>query len=162
MRKWYLLQTKPRLEKTAEMNLSAQDFNVFMPTIIRHRLKKESWTKLTEPLFPNYLFVHLDLKLDNWSTIRNTKGVSKLVSFGNSPAIVPVSVIDKIKMIDNHEVHQPGVTFPEVGDAIKVLVGDQILNGILGLEDANQRVWVLLNLLGREQNILVNKNQIRP
>jgi transcriptional antiterminator RfaH len=33
-------------------------------------------------LFPGYLFIQLDEKLENWSPIRSTKGVQNFVKFG--------------------------------------------------------------------------------
>lgn len=132
-----------------------------MPTIIRQRLKKNHWTKLVEPLFPNYIFIYLDASTDNWSAIRSTKGVNKLVTFGASPAKVSQDIIDQLMRVNEQEIDQTGVTFPKTGDSVKVLLGEQTLNAILGLEDANQRVWVLLDLLGRQQSLLVDKDQIR-
>lgn len=162
MKYWYLVHTKPRLEQVAAENLIAQNFSIFMPTIIRQRLKKGHWIKLVEPLFPNYLFIQLDAKTANWSAIRCTKGVNKLVSFGNSPAKVSQEIIEQLLLMNEQEVDQTGVTFPKTGECVKVHLGEQTLNAVLGLEDANQRVWVLLDFLGRQQSLLVDKDQIRP
>ena len=44
-------------------------------------------------LFPGYLFIQLDEKLENWSPIRSTKGVQNFVKFGLNFAKIPDSVI---------------------------------------------------------------------
>lgn len=161
MRHWYLLQTKPRLENTAVQHLLAQNFSVFMPTIVRQRLKKNHWAKLVEPMFPNYLFIELDMEVDHWSSVKNTKGVNKLVSFGNKPARIPEMIVEDIRQLNAQEVTEADTTFPKPGAAIKVQLGDESIDAILDIEDANQRVWIFLELLGRKQHLLVHKDQIR-
>jgi transcription antitermination factor NusG len=50
-----------------------------------------------EPLFPRYLFIHLALFQDSFYSIRSTRGVSKIVQFGNEPVKVPAGLVDKLK-----------------------------------------------------------------
>jgi len=76
---WYLCQTKKGAEQTAAINLLRQDYRVNLP---KHEL---------EPLFPGYLFVQVDDK--PFAQIDSTRGVTKLVRFGDRLAVVPQSIV---------------------------------------------------------------------
>ncbi len=82
---WYLVHTKPRQEACALQNLERQGYDCYLPLLASEKLIKGAVTKLAEPLFPRYLFIRLDTgdSAKSWSPIRSTRGVSKLVGFGN-------------------------------------------------------------------------------
>ena len=82
MKYWYAVQAKPRQENTAEENLRRQGFDTYLPKIQLRRRRRDKWTKVVEPLFPRYLFIHLEPGVDNWAPLRSTLGVSTVVRFG--------------------------------------------------------------------------------
>ena len=85
MKNWYLIQTKPKQEEVASLNLINQDFEIYYPK-----------TKIKDKviaLFPRYIFIQLDDKNQNWSPIRSTKGVANFVRFGVKFAKVPDDII---------------------------------------------------------------------
>ena len=65
---WYLVNTKARQEETANQNLSNQGFQTFLPKI-SYDLKKNVSKPNIEVMFPSYLFVKIDIKNDNVSSI---------------------------------------------------------------------------------------------
>ena len=87
MNNWYLLQSRARQEFIAEENLARQKYEVYLPCIKRARKIRNKWQEITEPFFPGYLFIHLDMEAQNTSTIRSTRGVLKLVKFGEETPI---------------------------------------------------------------------------
>ena len=48
-------------------------------------------------MFPRYLFIKINMKSDNWTIIKSTRGVSHLVIFGQKLAEVPSEVIVFLK-----------------------------------------------------------------
>jgi len=59
-RKWYAVFTVPRSEKSAVRHLDMRNIESFLPTyetvqVWKNRQKK----RITHPLFPSYLFVHI-------------------------------------------------------------------------------------------------------
>ena len=78
---WYLLYAKPRQEKIAVENLQRQNYAVYFPQVSMWRTRRGVRQKVVEPLFPRYLFIHLDSHTDNWAPIRSTLGVMSLVRF---------------------------------------------------------------------------------
>ena len=51
---------------------------------------------VSEPLFPNYLFVEFDPERIH-TTISATRGVSHFVRFGALPSVIPSKVIDELR-----------------------------------------------------------------
>ena len=94
---WYVIHTKPRQEQRALENLQRQGFEAWLPMIELEKVRRSRLTRVTEPMFSRYLFIRLDTTQTNWSPIRSTLGVSKLVSFGNVPAAVPDALIDMLR-----------------------------------------------------------------
>ncbi|MCP3673942.1 MAG: transcriptional activator RfaH, partial [Gammaproteobacteria bacterium] len=88
MSSWYLLQCKPREETRASENLENQGFTTFLPEISIAKKTKVGFTETEAPLFPGYLFIKLNNEVDNCAPIRSTRGVNKLVSFGQTAAVV--------------------------------------------------------------------------
>ena len=78
---WVLIYTKVKQEKRAKENLENQGFKTFLPMIASANdlAKYEN----LEIVFPRYLFTQINVKLDNWSSIKSTKGVDHIVLFGN-------------------------------------------------------------------------------
>lgn len=83
MGNWYLVQTKVKDEFTAQCNLERQDYETHLPLLD------------DQPLFPGYIFVAVDEK--PFAPINSTRGVLKLVRFGEALAIVPTSLIVQFK-----------------------------------------------------------------
>ena len=79
MKSWYAIQTKPRQEAIAQLHLQRQRFETYLPQILLRKCKRDKWTKIVEPLFPRYLFIHIDPDENNLAPVRSTRGVTGLV-----------------------------------------------------------------------------------
>ena len=68
MNKWYVMYTKPRQEAVALANLLRQNYTVFYPQarVLKRRAGKSSNT-VVESLFPRYMFVNLEVGVDDFS-----------------------------------------------------------------------------------------------
>ena len=154
MKNWYLIKTKSRQEQIAKQNLKNQGYEAFCPIAkINNQLSV---------LFPGYLFVQLNKKTQNWSPINSTKGVSHFVKFGLNFAKVPTSVIEFIKT-NQH------ITTEKLKNLYKFKPGDevQITDGvfenymaIFKCYKSNDRVILLMNLLGCEQSLSIKKESV--
>ena len=154
MKNWYLIKTKPRQEKKAKQNLQNQGYLAFCPMAkINNKLVV---------LFPGYLFVQLDKKTQNWSPINSTKGVSHFVKFGLNFAKTPTSVIEFIKA--NQQ-----ITVDKLKDLNKFKSGDKVQIsdgafknwiGIFKCYSPDERIILLLKLLGNEQSLSFEKELV--
>ncbi|MGF1644270.1 MAG: transcription/translation regulatory transformer protein RfaH [Thiotrichales bacterium] len=165
MSRWYVIHTKPRQEDVAEGNLKRQGFEVFLPRCEQQKRRRGKWKGVIEPVFPRYLFIHLTFGDQNVSTIRSTRGVSGLVRFGEQPTAVPEDFMRSLLMASDPDsgLYRVGVEVFKPGDAIQVIDGALAgLQGIFKAESGDERVSILLNLLGREHSIEVERDQIMP
>lgn len=104
-----------------------------------------------EPLFPRYLFIHLDTHTDNWGPIRSTVGVASLVRFGYEPALIPGALVNFLRAREGEGgLHEWAETDYREGDAVCVAEGAfRGYAGILLARNSRERVVVLLDILGR-------------
>jgi transcriptional antiterminator RfaH len=162
MEHWYLLRTKPRQEAVAKENLRRQNFRAFLPLYRCSRRKQGRWTEVAEPMFPGYLFIPLDLLLQNCDPIRSTRGVSGFVRFGLEPAPVPDAVVEELiaaEAVRNRQI--PPLFKP--GDAVAIVAGGfSGLKAIFQAEKGADRVILLLDLLGRSSRITLHRDAVVP
>ena len=60
MQAWYLLYCKRGQLQRAQEHLERQSVNCLMPTIALEKIIRGKRTMVSEPLFPNYLFIEFD------------------------------------------------------------------------------------------------------
>ena len=156
---WYVIHTKPRQEQRALENLQRQGFEAWLPMIELEKVRRSRLVKVTEPMFSRYLFIRLDTTQTNWSPIRSTLGVSKLVSFGNVPAAVPDDLIDLLR--DAPPLTPQRLMNP--GDEVQLVQGPlRGLRGIYQQHDGEARAMVLIELLSQPQTIQIELQALRP
>jgi transcriptional antiterminator RfaH len=98
MQSWYLLYCKRGQLQRAQEHLQRQAVNCLTPMISLEKMVRGKRTMVSEPLFPNYLFVEFDPEVIHTTTINATRGVSHFVRFGASPAQVPSTVIHQLSL----------------------------------------------------------------
>jgi transcriptional antiterminator RfaH len=160
---WFLIYTKPRQEQTAQTQLTRQGYRVYLPMIEQHRRRGGKRIHVIEPLFPRYLFIHLDTCTDDWGPIRSTIGVSLLVRFGQAPASAPDALIDLLRARESasglHVVSGPDF---KSGQPVRVSYGVmQGYEGIFVAANGRERVLVLLDILGRKVRASVDPDQLQ-
>ena len=159
---WYLVYTKPRQETLAQDNLVRQGYGVYLPRVRLMRKRQGRPVAIIEPLFPRYLFIHLDNQSDNWGPIRSTYGVASLVRFGNEPAKVPDEFVAHLKKQEGqdglHEWAEPKMI---VGDRMRVTEGPlKGYEGVLLAKSGQARVMLLLDMLGKEVRTHLSPDQV--
>ncbi len=164
-KKWYVVQTKPRKEYEAEEQLRRQGFGVYLPRLQVEKLRNRRWLATVEPMFPRYLFVHLDPNIDSIAPVRSTRGVSQIVRFGLQLCPVPDEVIQFLQQRENPENHcstPPPVEFSK-GETVVVRDGPFAgMEGIFERHSGEERSIVLLNCLGQQNRINLARHSVLP
>ncbi|MDL2283913.1 transcription/translation regulatory transformer protein RfaH [Oxalobacter sp. OttesenSCG-928-P03] len=160
---WYVIHTKPRQEQRALLNLERQHYTCFLPMLAIEKLHKGKLAVVQEPLFPRYLFIQLDTNQSSqsWAPIRSTKGVSRLVTFGNEPAKASEELIKVLSEQNRAIVQQPKKLFTP-GE--RVLIADGPFAGIEALfqmQDGDSRVMVLIELLNKPTALTIASSKLR-
>ena len=166
MDRWYLIHTKPAGEATAVANLERQGYHVYHPRLLRPRRIRGRWKERIESLFPRYLMLRLALGSQALGPVRFTLGVHDVVRFGTEYAIVSDEVIEALKRRADpdtglHRLNEPRLfTF---GAKIRVMGGPfEGLEGVFEREDGEERVVVLLNVLGRSTSVRISAGLVIP
>ena len=150
---WYLVQCKPRESFRAEMHLLNQGYTCFHPTQRVKRKRFGSITLVLEPFFPYYLFVQLRVA-DNWSPIRSTRGVSRLVYFDGVPAKLDALMMDVLQRQCARLNGEPVQSLYQVGDTVVIMQGCfKAIEAVVTAVSGDERVSLLFNLFNRQQNV---------
>ncbi|GJL81924.1 MAG: transcription antitermination protein RfaH [marine bacterium B5-7] len=159
---WYLIYCKPRAENTALTHLDRQNYTCYLPMLRVTRKVRGKLTDRIEPMFPRYLFISLDTQTDNWAPIRSTVGVTHLVRFGVEPTVVPDSLIQTLMDRENEEGLQcPPRRHFEKGEAVRIYEGPfKDYEGIFVARSSNERVIILLEILGKKSRIAINPTNL--
>lgn len=160
---WFLIHTKPRQEVIALENLERQDYPCYLPMLPTEKLRQGKLITLQEPLFPRYLFIQLGqgTTSQSWSPIRSTRGVSRLVSFGNEPARVPTDLVELLRSNDAEWPQEVRALFKS-GDRVKILEGPFVgLDAIYQMKVGENRVMVLIELMSKSTRLMLQVNQLQ-
>ena len=158
---WYLAQLKPNAHRIAERNLRRQGFETFLLLVEVTRRKSTTFVNELRPLFPGYMFEGVPCSAKPWSKVNSTQGVSRLVSFDGVPKLVPSALVLELRdrCDGNGELLTSAV--PMVGTNIKIANGPFTeFVGTVEKIETNQRVWVLLDLLGQKIRVLIDRTEV--
>lgn len=158
------MYAKPKKEELARVNLERQGYATYLPMMRTPRRKMGRRVVRVEPMFPRYLFIHLDAETDNWAPIRSTLGVVSLVRFGMFPAPVPDELIRTLRARDDASGVQdiPLHSFQE-GDRVRIEEGPFMgYEGIFLAKTSEERVLILLDVVGKSAKAKINVEHLGP
>ncbi|WP_136246987.1 transcription/translation regulatory transformer protein RfaH [Halomonas borealis] len=161
--RWYAIQCKGGESFRAAEHLGNQGYEVFHPVLEVQKKRGGKLAWVTEPLFPYYLFIHLDRLVSNWRPIRSTRGVLKLVTFGGG---MPVPIGDELVTTLRRQASQDDDASAHVyfraGEAVEITEGPfQDLQAIFASHKGEERAIVLLNMLHQQQRLEMPVSRLR-
>src|SRR5262249_51260045 len=94
---WYVIHTHLKQEDRAGMNLNAWGIATFNPKIKEreHTTYSRKATHVIKPLFPRYIFARFSAA--RLQKVQFTRGVYRVVCFGDSPTPIADEVISEVK-----------------------------------------------------------------
>jgi transcriptional antiterminator RfaH len=161
--RWYAVQTHPKQEERAALNLRGSGLTTFLP-MIRQPRKAHAASTAPAPLFPCYLFVRCDIA--QWATrIRYTRGVARVLGTSVGPTPLDDEVIESIqdrldeggfvRLIEPEPLHE--------GDPVEITDGP--LSGFVGIfhsaATATERVVLLLNAMHNQMRVVVDSMVVK-
>ena len=162
---WLLLQVKPKQEFRALENLERQKGECYCPMVSVEKLSRGKRILVEEALFPGYLFINAQPEKNGltYTSIRSSRGVSKIVGFGPEPAKIPEALIQEIKLLEQGDaVFTKAEGLAQAGDQIDILEGPFAgLQAIYSHADGQQRSIVLINLLHQRSSASLANTQIK-
>jgi len=157
--RWFVVQTLPRQELRAKLNLERQGYRVCLPQIQKTIRHSRQLRTVQTALFPRYLFIRLNLTRDRWSPVRSTIGVSRLITADERPVPVPVGVVEEII----ERTSESGMTRLDcklsIGERVRILSGPfaECVGTLARLDEAG-RVRVLLEMMGNAVPVALHRS----
>ena len=164
MNGWYAVFCKTRREETAAANLGNQGYIVYLPKLLTQCRRAGKWVDRIAPLFPRYLFLKPRDASQSLGPVRSTLGVMNLVRFGGQPAVMPDAVVESLRARQDQAagMHLQRTVF-KLGAAVKFVDGPLLgLEGVFSKENGDERVIVLLDLLGKMNSMRVSRDWLVP
>ena len=160
---WIVAKNKPNQDKTALINLERQNFEFLQPQFKTISRVRNQFKEIIKPVFPGYIFIAINLEEKNWHKINNTRGISHIIVFGNEIPLIHYKLIEELKhrfSLNND---------PKAADPFEVGINAEITSGpfaqLIGEIDeidADQRIWILLDILGTQTRVSINKVNLIP
>ena len=157
MKYWLVATYKINEIKKAERNLSNQNFEYYLPKI---KVKKSNSNFKEEILFPGYVFIKT--RLEDYSFVKYTKGIKKVVKFGKNIPRLTDNEINSIRSIEKLSNSEPITLKINIGQAAVVTNGPfkGTLVKICTLP-SKERSKVLLTILGSLRKVsILNKDLV--
>jgi len=163
MNNWCVIYTHQGKELYSVSELNKQNFNTYMPSIMKIVRHSRYIKKVLKPFFPRYIFVNLHLDNQEWRKINYTRGVVKLITSNEKPIMISESVIKELKLLENDKgfIDEAFVSSYKQGEKLEITNGP--LKGIAGIFDGlseDLRIKVLLNFMGKTMNIPIHNDWV--
>ena len=159
---WVLIYTKAKQEIKANENLQKQGFKTFLPLIAP--TNKNSEFKSLVPVFPRYFFAQINFELDNWTSIKSSYGVSRIVMFSEKFTSIPNNIIKLIQdKLDESGIYKEDVSVVDYqkGDPVSIKEGRFAgIDAIFLSKKSKDRVRLLLKLLNTSVVAEITKSNI--
>jgi transcriptional antiterminator RfaH len=160
---WYVVQLKPNSHKIALRNLQRQGFETFLPMHEVTRRTAVKFETAIRPLFAGYMFVACDREQAPWRQINSTYGIARMLGReGEGLTPMPEALIAGLRArCDSVGKVLPLESF-EPGQSVEMHSGP-FANFIATVEQmaSDARVWVLLDFMGKETRVQVERQQIQ-
>ncbi len=162
---WYVIRSKPRGESTAQTQLERQGFRTYFPRILQPTRVRGRWVDRIEPLFPRYLFLRADVGKRSLAPVRSTVGVTDIVRFGAEYATVLDEIVQELMNRAEPETGLHRLRKPLFVRGVHVRVSEGPFNGLDGVFECcegEERVLILLEVLGRQTRVRIPIDQVVP
>jgi transcription antitermination factor NusG len=128
---WFAVQTKPRHEKRAAMELKEKGVEVFLPLLTAIHQWSDRRRQVEVPLFGGYLFVRIQDDAAQRVTVLRTQGALRFVGMRGAGVEVPEEDIQAIQTLLQERVAFAACPFVNIGQKVRIRGGS--LDGVRGI-----------------------------
>jgi transcription termination/antitermination protein NusG len=158
---WYAAYTCARHEKRVAQQLEERRIESFLPTYRSVRKWKDRRKVLELPLFPSYLFVHLDPR--NRLDLLRLPGVLGIVCFQGKPAALERTEIENLRQGLVHRTAVHPHPYLKAGRRVRVRSGAMAgVEGIIVRERDCARIVLSISLLQRSVCLDIDTADVEP
>jgi transcription termination/antitermination protein NusG len=174
-RRWYILKVQTNREnsicealrrRVSQRGLDAYFGEVIVPTEDVAEFKNGKRRVVKRKLYPGYIVVNMSLTDDTWFVVRETPGIGDFTGSSGKPAPMLAEEIERILASihpekDGTESVKTAIPF-KIGDRVRIKEGtfENFEGDVEGIDEANGRVTVMINIFGRSTPVELEHWQI--
>ena len=160
-KRWYAVYTRPQHEKQVATQLVGRSLECFLPRYESVRRWKDRRVVLDLPLFPGYVFVHLEFP--KRLAVLQTPGVVNLVEFGGVPCAIPDEEIEALQACLASRVRMQPHPYLSVGSRVLVKSGPLAgLEGILTRRKNGYRLVLSIDSISSSVCVELDAMDVEP
>lgn len=158
---WFAAYTHSHHEKRVAWHLAERQIESFLPLYAaRHRWKNRCEMNLELPLFPNYVFVHIDPR--ERVRVLEVPGIQSLVGFGRTLAPLPQFEIEALRSGLGQRKIEPH-PYLVIGERVRIKAGPMTgMEGVLVRKKNNFRVVLALDVIMQSVAVEVDADDLEP
>jgi len=160
-RNWYAVFTIPQHEKSVLKHLDLREIESFLPTYETIRTwKNRQRMKIVLPLFPTYLFVHINSR--ERVKVLQSPGVLQVVGKGREPVPLPESEVEFLRSGFYREQIEP---YRDLIIGQKVRIKNGVMGGVQGTlvrKNGSMKFVLTLELINQHAAIQVDAEDLEP
>ena len=159
--RWYAVYTCANHEKRVADQFVSRSVDHFLPQYESVRRWKDRKVRLTLPLFPGYLFVHLAAQ--ERLRVLQVPGVVKLVGFNGSPTPMPEEDLHRIREFLGQGCRAEPHPYLKAGRRARVVRGPLAgMVGIVARRLRRSRLVISFNLIQRSIAVEIDEADLAP
>ena|SRR5690348_8404856 len=158
---WYAVYTATKHEKRVYGHLMVRDVTCFLPTYeVEHHWRNGCKVRLELPLFPNYLFVRIDIR--ERSSVLGVPGIHSIVGAGNKSLPLPDHEIESLRTCVHLRKCEPHSNLVE-GQRVLIKFGPfENFTGVLVRKAGGVRVVISIDLIKSSMAVEVDEADVVP
>ena len=159
-RSWYVIYVRSRHEKNVYSALLDKGIDASLPMMTVVRKWSDRKKKMQIPLFRGYVFVKIDVNIDNLNVLQ-TAGVVKFIGIRNKPSRIPDEQIHWMHMlVDESDTVRAEKEIP-VGQRVRVMIGPfKGIKGVVKRVGSRSRLVVLIESIMQAVSTEINPNYL--
>lgn len=154
--RWYAVHVRARHEKRIAKELEKRGIKAFLPAASQVHRWSDRRVVVEVPLFPCYVFVHMDLVSTPRLAVLRTPGVFRFVGFTNGPTPIPDVQMEAVQAALATRLPISSCGFIKVGEKVRIRGG--ALDGVEGVlvgHNSRRRLIISLDLIQQSMAVAV-------
>ncbi|MBN2717983.1 MAG: hypothetical protein JXX14_19190 [Deltaproteobacteria bacterium] len=163
--RWYAASLQSNREFQVQKYLQGQRVVHFLPTYVTSSTRQDRAVMLNRPLFPGYIFVHIDVPGPQKALVLKSPGVCGLVCFSGMPAPVDDDIIHSLQIVTGAAA---GSVRPhpmvKAGQKVRVTLGPfkNAIRVLCESENQKKQLVVEVSFLGRAVAVPIDPQAVAP
>jgi transcriptional antiterminator RfaH len=163
MKQWFVVQTNPKEENLACLLLYQQGIHIYQPFMEKFVFHARKKTLKQYPLFPSYIFVHINPTEEDFHKIRWSRGIRRILIDNFQPIPIEEEFISSLQTLQDSDtgIIKKPVEF-EPGDLVRIKSGPmKDLYGVFEAWGSDEgRVKILIQMVNNRAKVVMHASLI--